>query len=262
MDQQSVAQPEQLFKVMQREEPLSSRVAGELERLILQNHLAIGARLPSERDLADQFGVSRTVVREAVRTLIAKGLLEVKAGSGTVVRQLTSASAVESMSRLLASQSARFDYGHVNEVRRVLEVEIAGLAAQRRTADDLQALTNILTQAQQNLGDPETFVHTDIAFHEALARATHNDLFLIILSSIAQTMIDVRHLGLRVPGTPARALDYHGRIYGYVEAGDVAGARQAMDQHMDEARQTMAQAMAQDQNPATTATPSATPGAE
>lgn len=234
-----------LFTVMRREEPLSSRVASELERLILHNHLAVGTRLPSERDLADQFGVSRTVIREAVRTLIARGLLEVKTGSGTVVRQVTSSSAVESMSRLLASRSDRFTHERIGEVRRVLEVEIAGLAAERRTPDDLAALADILSQAALRLDDPETFVQTDVAFHEALARATHNDLFLIILSSIAETMIDVRRLGLRVPGTPARAIDYHRRIFSAVEARDVEGARRAMDQHMDEARQTMARAIEQ-----------------
>lgn len=246
MEQQDDAQSGQLFVMMEREEPLASRAAREIERLILQNQLVAGTRLPSERELASQFAVSRTVIREAVRTLVAKGFLEVKTGSGTIVRQPSSASAAESMSRLLAARSDRFDYGHVNEVRRLLEVEIAGLAAQRRTNDDLQALTGILTQAAENLADPETFVHTDVAFHEALAHATHNDLFVILLSSIAQTMIDVRRLGLRVPGTPARALDYHHRIFASVQDRDIPGARAAMDQHMDEAGQTMAAALVAD----------------
>jgi GntR family transcriptional repressor for pyruvate dehydrogenase complex len=246
MEQQDGAPTDQIFIVMEREEPLASRVAREIERLILKNDLAVGTRLPSERELAGQFAVSRTVIREAVRTLVAKGFLEVKTGSGTIVRQPTSASAAESMSRLLAAGSDRFDYGHVSEVRRLLEVEIAGLAAQRRTNADLDTLKGILAQAAERIDDPETFVQTDVAFHEALAYATHNDLFVIILSSIAQTMIDVRRLGLRVSGTPARALDYHHRILTSIETGDTRGAREAMDQHMDEARQTMVAALATD----------------
>lgn len=231
---------------MRREESLAVRVAREVERLIVQGHLVAGTRLPSERDLAEQFGVSRTVVREAVRTLAARGLLEVRTGSGTVVRHPTSEAAAESMSRLLATHSHGLDYGRVIEVRRVLEVEIAGLAAERRTDDDLATLDTILTQAEDRLGDPHTFVETDVSFHEALARATHNDLFLVILSSIALAMINVRRLGLRVPGTPERALTYHRSIYAAVKQGDGAAARHAMSEHMDEARQTVMAALAQD----------------
>jgi GntR family transcriptional repressor for pyruvate dehydrogenase complex len=243
MIQRDDGQPSQLFTAMQRGESLAIRVARELERLIVEGGLAVGKRLPSERELADQFAVSRTVIREAIRTLVAKGLLDVRTGSGTVVREPTAEAAAESMSRLLATRPDRYDYTRVIEVRRVLEVEIAGLAAHRRTSEDIAALKAILTRAEERLGDPDTFVHTDVAFHEALARATHNDLFVVLLSSIAQAMIAVRQLGLRVPGTPARALDYHRRILTCVEAGDVMGARQAMDRHMDEAWQTMSAAL-------------------
>lgn len=243
VQQRDDTQSDQLFRVMQREESLASRVARELEQLILQNRLAIGERLPSERDLSEQFGVSRTVIREAVRTLSAQGLLEVKTGSGTVVRRPTSEAAAESMSRLLATRPDWHNRARIIEVRRVLEVAIAGFAAERRTPEDLASLTAILTQAAERLDDPETFVQTDVAFHEAVARATHNDLFFAILSSIAQALIDVRRLGLRVPGTPTRALNYHRRILDCISGSDVVGARQAMDEHITEAQHTMEAAL-------------------
>jgi len=243
VQQQDDTRPDQLFRIMQREESLASRVARELEQLILQNRLVVGERLPSERDLSEQFGVSRTVIREAVRTLAAQGLLDVKTGSGTVVRHPTSEAAAESMSRLLATRPDWHNRARIIEVRRVLEVAIAGLAAERRTAEDVASMTALLDQAAERLEDPETFVQTDVAFHEALARATHNDLFLAILSSIAQALIDVRRLGLRVPGTPARALSYHRRILECVAVGDVDGARRAMDEHITEAQQTMEAAL-------------------
>lgn len=244
VQQQDDARSDQLFRVMQREESLAGRVAHELEQLILQNRLAVGERLPSERDLSKEFGVSRTVIREAVRTVAARGLLDVKTGSGTVVSHPTSKATAESMSRLLATRPDWHNRARIIEVRRVLEVAIASLAAERRTAEDITTMTAILDQAAGRIEDPETFVQTDVAFHEALARTTHNELFLVILSSIAPALIDVRRLGLRVPGTPARALSYHRRILACVVVGDVDGARQAMDEHITEAQQTLGRALA------------------
>src|SRR4029434_1284654 len=116
-----------------REATLANRVTKEIEGLIIDGRIEMGRRLPSERDLADQFGVSRTVVREAVRGLVAKGLLEVRPGSGTIVRSPTCGAVTQSLTLfLLAGQSdLELDYTNVHEIRRVLEIEIAGLAAER-----------------------------------------------------------------------------------------------------------------------------------
>ncbi len=240
-------QPTKLFDAVERESTLAQRVGGELEKVIVQSRFLPGERLPSERDLAERFGVSRTVVREAVRGLAAKGLLEVRAGSGTIVRAPSAKLVVDSMSRLLSMSGGEPAHRKVVEVRRVLEVEIAGLAARRRTGEDIERIQQILNTAEEQLDDPETFVETDVAFHATLARATHNELFPILLDSIANVMVQVRLLGLQVSGTPRRALDHHRRIFRSVKAGDVAGARRAMDAHMDEAASTMHQALDEDE---------------
>ena len=242
-----IAAPDQtaLFTAIPRETSLSARVTAHLEQLIFANRLIPGSRLPSERQLAEQFEVSRTVVREAVRALLAKGLLEVVPGSGTLIRAEPLASASESISLLLSLgiRSGRLDHDKVVEVRRALEVEIAGLAANRATAADLTELAAILHTAESGLGDHETFVRTDVAFHAVLARATHNPLFSVILDSITDVMIEVRRVGSRVQGVPARALAYHREILAAVQRGDEAAARQAMDRHLDEARETMARGL-------------------
>lgn len=231
-----------LIRVITREATLSHHVASELEQLIVSQGFQPGERLPSERELAERFGVSRTVVREAVRGVAAKGLLEVRAGSGTVVRKPSSDVVAASMS-LLLSMSGGATPEKVVEVRRILEVEIAGLAATRRTVEDLALLASILGRAAENIEDPETFVDTDVAFHSALALATHNELFGVLLGSIATVMVEVRMVGLRVPGTPGRALGFHRDVFGAVERRDVAAARLAMDRHMDEAIATMTAAL-------------------
>lgn len=231
------------ISAISREDRLSDRVAQQLQRLIDGSHFKLGDRIPSERELAERFSVSRTVIREAVRSLVTKGFLEVRAGSGTIVRSPTAELATESMRSLLRGKSSELDCDKVTEVRRILEVEIAGIAAQRRTARDIEGIEEILRSAEERIDDPDAFVKVDIAFHAALARATGNDLFSVILDSISDILVTVRLLALRVPGAPARGLLYHMQIFERVKAGDVPGARDAMNRHMDEARQTMQQAL-------------------
>jgi len=234
-----------LFEEVRREESLSTRVAAQLEKLIQDNRLKPGDRLPSERILAEQLGVSRTVVREAVRTLVARRLLEVRSGSGTVVGSLEPGVMAEFMSSMLdlSLRSGKLGHDKVVEVRRMLEVEIAGFAARRRTEEDIMELEEILLRAQSDLGDPEVFVETDISFHECLARTSHNALFFVLLRSITDVLIEGRQLALEVPGTAERAQEYHRSIFERVRAGEVDGAREAMDRHMDEAGDTMKKAL-------------------
>jgi GntR family transcriptional repressor for pyruvate dehydrogenase complex len=241
--------PEPLVRELSREQTLSSRVLVELERLIVDSHLEAGARLPSERELASQFGVSRTVVREAMRALVAKGLVTIENGRGTVVHAPSALEAAETMSRLLKMQPGGFDYEKVVEVRRVLETNIAELAAARRTPADIASMEAILIEAESKIDDPDAFVEEDIAFHRALASATHNEIFLVILESISQMLIEGRLLALRIPGTPARSIEYHRRILDAVRLGRATAARNAMDSHMDEARETLQQAITEAANP-------------
>jgi GntR family transcriptional repressor for pyruvate dehydrogenase complex len=244
----STAGRARIVTALRREETLANRVVVELERLIVDSRLGEGDRLPSERELAAQFGVSRTVVREAVRALSAKRLVEVEGGRGTVVRAPSARAAAESMGLLLRVQESAADADKVAEVRRVLENEIAKLAASRRTDADLVLLEALLDAAEQHTDQPDAFIAEDVEFHAALARATHNELFSVLLDSLAQVMLEVRLLALRIPGTPRRSLAHHRAVYAAVAAGDPAAARAAMNEHMDEARETLQRAVLTDQD--------------
>ena len=233
-----------LVATLVRPETLANRVQAELQRLIVESQLGVGDRLPTERDLAEQFGVSRTVVREAVRALVAKGLIEVAAGRGAMVRAPSPEWAAESIGLLMRHSSSGLDYDKVIEVRRMLEVQIAALAASRRTKADLDDLDAILDGAANHVADADAFISFDVAFHAALARATHNELFSALLDSLSPVMVEVRRLGLRVPGTPQRALDHHCSVLDAVRARQVRIARVAMNRHMDEARDTLQAALA------------------
>jgi GntR family transcriptional repressor for pyruvate dehydrogenase complex len=235
--------PTELFKTLQRESTLSERVTDQIENLIIASHLQPGDHLPPERELARQFGVSRTVVREALHALVAKSLLETRSGGGTVVRSPTAEAVAQSMSLFLRAGQPQLDYNKVLEVRRILEVEIAGLAAERRTTEDLKKMDEILQEAAK-VEERDHFAKNDVAFHAALAHATHNELFGLLLDSIADIMFKVRYLGFDVPDTITRAVKYHRAILEQIEAGNAEGARQAMREHLAESEDTQRRAMA------------------
>ena len=234
--------PDELMRVRHREETLTQRVTNLIENLIVERRLQPGDRLSSVRDLADQFGVSRTVVREAVGGLVAKSLLEVRHGSGITVSRPTAQSVAQSMSHFL--RGGQHEYHKVLEVRRTLEIEIASLAAQRRTAADLGNLRALLDEMASLQDGGEQFVHNDVAFHAVLARATQNELYVLLLDSIAPLLIEVRRLALSAPGGRAGALQYHPAIFEQVKARNASGARGAMRRHLHEAESTMRAALA------------------
>lgn len=224
-----------------REAGLADRVAGHMTERVVDGTLKRGNRLPPERILAEQYGVSRTVIREAVRTLVSKGLLETRGGSGTYVRSPDPASVAESMSLLL-----RLHHGHttvpydkVHEVRLVLEVEIAGLAARRAQPDDLLALEREIERQRRSDDDREAYVASDVAFHASLAAAAHNELFPVLLNSISDVMAEVRQLGFQVPGTHETAIMHHERILAAVKARDSAAAVRAMKAHLRDSERVL-----------------------
>jgi GntR family transcriptional repressor for pyruvate dehydrogenase complex len=230
-----------LFQPVQRTSTLAERVTTEIQEVIVNRRLQAGDRLPSERELAGQLGVSRTVVRDAIRSLIAKGLLEARPGSGTVVCGPSARSVVQSMALFLSCGSHRVTVENLVEIRRVLEVAMAGLAAERRTPEDLAQMRDAVSRHSKAVeaGDLDQCVGADWSFHVALARATHNELFRLLLDSIADILIEIRRTAQQVPGRPRLALGYHRAILRQVKAANVEQARQTMHLHLGELERTM-----------------------
>src|ERR1700680_2848068 len=133
---------------------LSDKVAEQLTEAIMSRRLPPGELLPSERDLGEKFKVSRTVVREAVRSLAARGLVRVTAGRGVEVSRVNSGNVAASM-RLLVRGHEGVDYGKVNEVRTAVEVQVAGLAARRARPEDLKRLRQLCDEHQHSLEERE-----------------------------------------------------------------------------------------------------------
>ena len=236
--------PAPAFKSMAREPTLADRVTAELEGMIAGNQLRPGDSLPSVQELADQFGVSRTVVREAIRSLVARNLLEVRHGSGTTVRRPTAQNVAESIAFLLRTGAADFDFMKIVEVRLHLEVEIAGLAAERHTDADIVALEASVQEMAALNNDRDRLAQNDVAFHTTLAHATHNELYVVLIDSLGEIMLTMRQMAFDLPGKQAEVVAYHAAVLEQVRAGNAEGARQAMRAHLGESEATIRQVLA------------------
>ncbi len=224
-----------MFSPISREPRLSDKVAELLLDTILSRRLQPGDRLPSERELGDQFGVSRTVIREAVRALAAKGVIDVKTGSGLRVSAVNAAAVSESIGLYLRGRA--LEYAKVHEVRKLLEIEIAGLAAERATAEQIERLRANCEAMEQAIGeDVETASRLDLEFHREIARATDNELYLLLLDSIGEALLEIRR-GNLAGGAGPETIVLHRRIYDRIAAHDREGAREAMARHLDHVEQ-------------------------
>lgn len=226
-----------LFSQVARDATLSEKVAASITQAILDGALAPGEPLLSERELGDQFGVSRTVIREAVRSLVASGLVEARAGRGLQVAQV-GAEAVGRAMAMFLHRSASIDYPRVNEVRAALEIDMAGYAAQRATPADVERLTMLTDELAAVGEDVDRAAELDVAFHRAIAQATQNELFPVLLDAIGPVLLQVRRRAFESVDLRAYAIEAHREILAAIAAGDPEQARDAMRRHLETAVRT------------------------
>jgi len=224
------------FSSVSRAPSLSDKVAEQLTEAIVSKRVRPGDRLPSERDLGQKFKVSRTVVREAVRSLAARGLVRVTSGRGVEVSAVSSGNVAASM-RLLVRGHEGLDYGKVNEVRTAVEVQVAGLAAQRAGPDDVKRMHRLCDEHQRSLesGDLAAAGEFDFQFHQELTRASGNELLVAVLESISDVLREVRNQSMNKPHVGEEGLRAHRRILRCVSSGKPDAARKAMAEHLAEA---------------------------
>jgi GntR family transcriptional repressor for pyruvate dehydrogenase complex len=157
-------------------------IVRQVKQLIAEGRLKSGDRLPPERELAEKFVVSRTSVREALRALESLGLIEIRAGEGTFVRQVSLDALVGPLALMMTSQ--REAIGELFEARRVLEPAIAALAASRATPEEVQEMERILESQAREVAAGRTGLAEDAAFHTAVGAAAHNHAITRIVHAI------------------------------------------------------------------------------
>jgi GntR family transcriptional repressor for pyruvate dehydrogenase complex len=220
-----------------RSSPLYEEVAAQQERSILDGALESGDRLPSESDLAQQYGVSRTVTREAIQNPRSRRLVDVVHGSGSYVGEPKTDAVVETLSTLFQFRGASPYSPH--EVREILETEIAGLAAERATESDIAELQNALSLMEEARSSGREYVEVDLLFHAMLARATRNHVFLLLLEPLVDLLRQGRLLAIQAPGGIRKSCRGHYEIYQCVLTRDPKGARAAMREHLSEVRERL-----------------------
>jgi GntR family transcriptional regulator, transcriptional repressor for pyruvate dehydrogenase complex len=212
----------------------STRIYEEIVRqvktMISEGRLKGGDRLPPERDLAEKFVVSRTSVREALRALESLGLVEIRPGEGTFVREASIDTLVEPLALLMASQ--REATGELFEARRLLEPSLAALAASRATPEELQEMERILEEQAREIGAGRTGLAQDAQFHAAIGAAAHNRAITRIAHAVMDLLTQSREDSLNTPGRPTRSHEDHRRILAAVRARDAEAARRAMLEHI------------------------------
>jgi GntR family transcriptional repressor for pyruvate dehydrogenase complex len=221
---------------------LYEQIVDQVETRILSGELNPGDKLPPERELAKQFGVSRTAVREAIKALTLKGLIAVYPGRGTFVVDSTSMAVRHSIDMLI-KVGKKDGITALVEIREILEPEIAALAATRADPEQIATLQDAVDMMEDCMDDPSAFVEADLDFHLALAQATNNALIPALIDSLVDLLREHRLRSATVPGALERGQPFHKMILDAVKQKDPDMARETMRAHLSQIRDEIKVAM-------------------
>jgi len=224
------------FRNVGRTEKLSVVVSREIEEAILKSRLEPAARLPTEGELCRSFGVSRTVVREALQQLAARGLVHSVAGSGSYVASSNLSDLERCFALLSKLHPDQKVFLELLDLRLLIETELAGRLAAAPTPESLRQLRSALAAMKANVHDCEAFASADTAFHRAIVDGVGNNLFAAIWTPLAPLAhrygletYDAKYGGNAV-------LREHRAILRNIAESNVAGAREAMQEHLISSR--------------------------
>lgn len=221
---------------------LAETIAEQIEQRILDGELPRGSRLPTEGDMATQFGVSRPSVREAIATL--KGRSLIRSVDGGHVVEAGTVGLVDALTRQLklTGVSPRA-IANLYHVRRMLEVAAAGSAAQSATPEDVAAVQGWLSRMRESMHDQDAWAKSDVGFHISIAAATHNPFVVSMLEPLTQLIECVIYEGYRSPHAVDVGLAKHVALAEAIARSDAAGSEQAMREMLERSEQYVLSAM-------------------
>lgn len=214
---------------------LYEEIVKQLTELIESGKLQPGDKLPPERQLADELQVSRTAIREALRSMESMGYIESKVGGGTFVKAISLDNVLSPFSAVLCQDKKLIK--ELLEVRQLLESEIASLASQRATAENIKELQAALDEMKKDIDKGGTGLEGDNAFHNALAKSSDNSAMSKILSLCDELLSKSRESTLRIPGQPIKSLHDHYEIFNAIKNKDSELSKSLMSQHIIKAQQ-------------------------
>jgi GntR family transcriptional repressor for pyruvate dehydrogenase complex len=224
---------------------VADSVAEQLELMIGRGDYAVGDKLPPERVLADEFGVGRSSMREAIRVVEANGLLRTDHGVGVFVVNSTRRPA--NLSQVLIDE--QFSVQELFEVRLSLERDAAGFAARRVTAAEADELWRIIAAATEPGLSDAGFIELDAKLHRTIARITKNTLLLRLFESIGPLFVTYSHQVIGLPGRRETAHAGHSAIVDAVTSGRVRDARSAAVRHIREVERDILNRLRQPRDP-------------
>jgi GntR family transcriptional regulator, transcriptional repressor for pyruvate dehydrogenase complex len=206
-------------------------IVTQILQLMSDGNLTGGSRLPSERELASQLGVSRPSVREAMRQLELMGVIESRQGSGAFVKAVSDEDLVQPLALLLRGRKHLLR--DILETRKVIEPHLARLAAEKASAADVADLEGLIQQQQTKVGGGRLAIEEDTAFHHMLAQASGNRVLLLLVESCMDLLRESRKLNLQSPERARRSVEGHADLLRAIKRHDPDGAFSAMVRHLD-----------------------------
>jgi GntR family transcriptional repressor for pyruvate dehydrogenase complex len=222
-----------MFKNVGNRRLLSHSIEEQIEQAIRDRKLIPGQKLPTELELCHSFGVSRTVMREALRVLNSRGLIRIQKGKGMFVNAVTASSVTDPMNLYL---SLNFDESYVLDVihaRQAIEPPIAAMAAEHRTAEHLVSFRENMLRLEKLTGESPDLASIDMEFHMLVAKSSGNLLMPLVVEPIHQLMPKIKlNIYEVVSDAKQSALEYHSKIVNAIEEGCAEAAHHAMRDHL------------------------------
>jgi len=210
---------------------ISEDIIARLLTMIKEGQLQPGAKLPPERELAETMQVSRPSLREALRALSIMNIIEIRQGDGTYVTSLEPDLLVEHLNFIFSLSDSTIV--ELFESRRIVEVGLAAMAAQRITDEEIKQLENCLAHSIENVEDHVEFLKADIELHEIIVRAARSTFLARFMASIYNLGHASRSRTVEIPGVIMQVVDDHRAIVHAIQARDPEAASQAMLQHLN-----------------------------
>jgi GntR family transcriptional repressor for pyruvate dehydrogenase complex len=214
-----------------RSPTLSTQIVAQVREGLFAKELRPGDFLGTEKDLAERFGVSRIVARDALRTLEAQGIVEIKVGSGGGARIAQGNARLFAEALAVQLDLTGVSVGEIMDAQRAIECLAAELAAINSTAEDHTRLRGLIADAERKIDDVAAYTHSSREFHLAIAEASHNRVLVVQLISLQHVSWPARNPTL-TPKVARRILDAHRELASLIEMRDAAGARRLMDDHV------------------------------
>jgi len=214
-----------------RRNKVYEEVARQLERIILKK-LHPGDKLPSERELAENLGVSRSSIRDAIRSLELIGLVEPRQGAGTVVREISTDVLMNPLTNVLRQKMELVS--EFLDFRKMLEPPLAARAATHASEEELAEMEEILHRQETKFRSGELAIEEDSEFHYSIAMASGNSVVLKVLDVIMDLLRDTRERSLQLEGRPQKSLAWHRRILAAIKRRDAEAAKSAMRRHIED----------------------------